>query len=93
MNSEDYTNAMAYKDEGNQFFLAKQYSQAVEWYTKAINCDPTDSVFFSNRAAAFLNMNKFGEALTDSEQCIKLRPNWVKVGCACYCLPFLGNQY
>jgi len=66
------------KDKGNKFFLAKQYPQAIEWYSKAIKYDPQDSAFYSNRCAAYMGMNKFEEALADSEQCIVLQPNWVK---------------
>jgi len=78
MSKVDKKKAAEAKDKGNKFFLAKQYSQAVEWYTKAVQADPTDSAFYSNRAAAYMGMNKFEEALADSEQCIKLMPNWVK---------------
>jgi len=78
MSKVDKKKASEAKDKGNKFFLAKQYSQAVEWYTKAVQADPTDAAFYSNRAAAYMGMNKFEEALADSEQCIKLMPNWVK---------------
>jgi len=78
MSKVDKTKAAEAKDKGNKFFLGKQYSQAVDWYTKAINFDPTDAAFYSNRAAAYMGMNKFEEALADSEKCIKLMPNWVK---------------
>jgi len=79
MSKVDKKKAAEAKDKGNKFFLAKQYSQAIEWYTKAVQADPTDAAFYSNRAAAYMGMNKFEEALADSEQCIKLMPNWVKV--------------
>jgi len=78
MSKVDKQKAAEAKDKGNKFFLAKQYSQAVEWYTKAVQADPTDAAFYSNRAAAYTGLNKFEEALADSEQCIKLMPNWVK---------------
>jgi len=78
MSKVDKTKAAEAKDKGNKFFLAKQYSQAVDWYTKAVNFDPTDAAFYSNRAAAFMGLNKFEEALADAEKCIKLMPNWVK---------------
>ncbi len=67
------------KAKGNQYFLKKQYPEAIEWYTKAIKADPKDSTFYSNRSAAYMGVNKFQEALNDSEMCIKIQPNWVKV--------------
>jgi stress-induced-phosphoprotein 1 len=66
------------KAKGNQYFLKKQYPEAIEWYTKAIKADPKDSTFFSNRCAAYMGLNKFQEALKDAEECCKLQPNWVK---------------
>jgi stress-induced-phosphoprotein 1 len=66
------------KDKGNKFFSAKQYDQAIDWYTKAIGYDPNDSTFYSNRSAAYLGLRKFNEALADGEKCISLQPKWVK---------------
>jgi len=66
------------KDKGNKFFSSKNYNDAISWYTKAIQLDPTDSAFYSNRAAAYMAVNKFEEALKDSESCIKAKPDWVK---------------
>jgi len=78
MSKVDKKKAAEAKDKGNKFFLAKQYSQAIEWYTKAVQADPTDAAFYSNRAAAYMGLNKFEDALADAESCIKLMPNWVK---------------
>jgi stress-induced-phosphoprotein 1 len=66
------------KDKGNKFFVGKQYDQAIEWYTKAIQYDPNDSAFYSNRCAAYMGLNKFEEALADAEKCCTLQPKWVK---------------
>jgi len=66
------------KAKGNKFFVGKQYSQAIEWYTKAIGFDNTDPTYYSNRCAAYMGENKFVEALADSEHCVTLHPNWVK---------------
>jgi len=78
MSKVDKTKAAEAKDKGNKFFVAKQYSQAIEWYTKAINFDPNDAAFYSNRSAAYMGQNKIDDALADSEHCIRLMPNWVK---------------
>lgn len=80
MSKVDKKKAAEAKDKGNKFFLAKDYTQAIEWYSKAIQFDPTDAAFYSNRAAAYMGKNNFEAALGDADQCIKLMPNWVKVG-------------
>jgi len=66
------------KDKGNKFFSAQKYPEAIQWYTKAIQYDSTDSAFYSNRAAAYMAINKFDDALKDAESCIKAKPDWVK---------------
>jgi len=78
MSKVDKKKAAEAKDKGNKFFLAKDYTQAIEWYSKAIQFDPTDAAFYSNRAAAYMGKNNFEAALGDADQCIKLMPNWVK---------------
>jgi len=45
---------------------------------QAIEADPTDHVFFSNRSAAHLSKGDVEEALQDAEACIKLSPAWAK---------------
>lgn len=67
-----------YKDEGNMAQQAGKYSEAAALYSKAIACDPRDAIYFSNRAAAYLSLRRFGEALADADQAVKLKPGWAK---------------
>jgi len=66
------------KDKGNKFFSSGKYPEAIQWYTKAIQLDPADSAFYSNRAAAYMSTGKPNESLQDAEMCIKCKPDWVK---------------
>jgi len=66
------------KDKGNKFFSQGKFQDAIQWYTKAIQLDPNDSAFYSNRAAAFMSANKADDALKDADSCIRLKPDWVK---------------
>jgi hypothetical protein len=34
--------AEKYKDTGNEFFKAKKYTEAIEQYTFAVECDPNN---------------------------------------------------
>jgi stress-induced-phosphoprotein 1 len=45
---------------------------------QAIQHDPTDHVFFSNRSAAYLSKGDTSDALADAEACVKLNPKWGK---------------
>jgi hypothetical protein len=40
---------LSFCSEGNNFFKAKDYRNAIEKYSEAIDADPTDVTFFSNR--------------------------------------------
>jgi len=44
----------------------------------ATGFDASNHVFYSNRSAAYASLKKFGEALADAEQCIKLKPEFAK---------------
>lgn len=70
--------ADTFKDKGNKAFAAKDYDTANEWFSKAIEADPSNHVLFSNRSACYAAKKNWGVALEDAEQCIKLNPNWGK---------------
>ncbi|KAG3117251.1 hypothetical protein PI124_g1944 [Phytophthora idaei] len=71
--------AEAFKADGNKLLADKQFSNAVEMYTRAIELDPENAVYYSNRSAAYLAMGDArGKALKDAEKCIELKPDWWK---------------
>lgn len=74
MNSE----AERYKQEGNTFFQNKQYEDAVFAYTKAIDSDPMNKIYYSNRAAAYANLNMRENGIDDCLNAIKIDNNYVK---------------
>jgi stress-induced-phosphoprotein 1 len=70
--------APGFKAKGNEFFKAKDYGNAIEWYTKAVNADPANRVYYSNRAAAYTAQKNWELAKTDGELCIRCDPDWNK---------------
>jgi len=42
--------------KGNQKLSSKQYNEAVESYTKAINLNPENAIYYANRAAALSHL-------------------------------------
>ncbi|EPY32473.1 stress-induced-phosphoprotein 1 [Angomonas deanei] len=66
------------KDEGNEFFKADKYPEAVAAYTEAIKRNPTEHTAYSNRAAAYLKLGAYNDALKDAEKCVELKPDFVK---------------
>ena len=71
--------AEGFKAEGNALVAAQRYTDAVEMYTRAIELDPDNAVYYSNRSAAYLAMGDArGKALHDANKCIELKPDWWK---------------
>mmetsp|Transcript_615 Transcript_615/g.628 ORF Transcript_615/g.628 Transcript_615/m.628 type:complete len:422 (+) Transcript_615:281-1546(+) len=75
MASED---GITFKEEGNKLMTKKDWDGAINCYTKAIECDPKNHIFYSNRCAAFIRKGEKEKALTDAEKCVELAPEWPK---------------
>jgi len=70
--------AQTKKNEGNNFFKAKNYKEAIAKYTEAIQLDPTDVTFFSNRSACYAALEEWENAAEDGRQCIMVDNRFVK---------------
>ena len=70
--------AVAKKQLGNAAFGKKQHAVAIEHYTEAIELDPTDHVFWANRAAARLGLKQHQEAAGDAREALRINPSFVK---------------
>ena len=70
--------AAAFKAKGNEFFKAKDYTTAIEWYTKAVDADPQNRVYYSNRSAAHAALRNYEAAAKDGEMCVRCDPDWNK---------------
>lgn len=81
MDTEDFSQAEEYKQKGNDCFKNSKYSEASDFYTKAIDCHSASSKaapYYSNRAFCQLKLENYGLALEDAKTSIKLDPNFVK---------------
>ncbi|KAK6127746.1 hypothetical protein DH2020_038522 [Rehmannia glutinosa] len=58
------TSAEMAKEKGNQAFKDKQWQRAIGFYTEAIKLNSSNATYYSNRAAAYLEMGSsiFGQA-------------------------------
>ena len=69
------------KAQGNEAFKNKRYDEAIQHYTKAIAVDPNIeacAAIYSNRAASYQALGRFQEALKDAQDCVRVRPGWLK---------------
>ncbi|KAJ8553489.1 hypothetical protein K7X08_024167 [Anisodus acutangulus] len=72
------TSAEMAKEKGNQAFKEKQWQKAIGFYTEAIKLNGNSATYFSNRAAAQLEMGNFLQAEDDSSKAIDLDKKNVK---------------
>eukprot|EP01084_Bolivina_argentea_P096755 173935_1 len=66
------------KEEGNTFMKQKKYQQAVDSYTKSIHLNPKNAVYYSNRAAAYIFLEDYKNAIIDSNISMQINPNYIK---------------
>eukprot|EP00177_Eucheuma_denticulatum_P006018 GFKZ01010980.1.p1 GENE.GFKZ01010980.1~~GFKZ01010980.1.p1 ORF type:complete len:441 (+),score=74.16 GFKZ01010980.1:304-1626(+) len=66
------------KAEGNTQLKAENYQRANELYTKCIELDPTNAVYYSNRAAARLKLTLYRDAVDDCKYAISLDPEFLR---------------
>ncbi len=71
-------NALAFKEQGNSLLLEGKFEEAINAYTEAIVLNPRDHIFYSNRAAAYINIGNFVDSLKDAAMCVELSPLWPK---------------
>lgn len=72
------SSAEDFKAKGNAALQAKKFTEAIECYTKSINLDGSNEIYYSNRSAAYLSMGDAQNALNDAIACIGLNPNFTK---------------
>ncbi|CCH41597.1 Serine/threonine-protein phosphatase [Wickerhamomyces ciferrii] len=70
--------AADYKNLGNQALKSKNYQDAIDNYTKAIEIDPEDPIFYANRAHVEIQIELYGSAILDATRAIELDPSYLK---------------
>ncbi|KAI1078357.1 hypothetical protein F5B20DRAFT_226184 [Whalleya microplaca] len=70
----DAEEAELHKADGNKAFKQKDYKRAIAEYTSAIQLMPDEPTYLSNRAAANMSDARYGAALDDCLQAVKLDP-------------------
>merc|ERR1712004_792170 len=75
---EEKEQAEKLKVEGNDLMRTEDFPGAIEKYTKAIELDSSNQVFYCNRAAAHSKMNNHYAAVEDCKRAIDMDPNYGK---------------
>ncbi|KAL9238352.1 hypothetical protein vseg_012784 [Gypsophila vaccaria] len=76
--NDDMDAAELLKEKGNAAYKGKQWNKAVNFYTEAIKLNGKNATYFSNRAAAYLELACFQKAEEDCTQAISLDKKNVK---------------
>lgn len=66
------------KIQGNDLMRTEQYEAAIEKYTRAIELDSSNQVFYCNRAAAHSKLNNHYAAVEDCQRAIDMDPKYGK---------------
>jgi len=66
------------KTEGNNLMRAEKFTEALDMYTKAIELDGTNPVFYCNRAASHSKMNNHHFAIEDCQRAIDMDASYSK---------------
>ncbi|GLU12900.1 hypothetical protein SLE2022_295560 [Rubroshorea leprosula] len=66
------------KEKGNQAFKEKQWQRAIGFYTEAIKLSGNNATYYSNRAAAYLELGSYLQAESDCTKAIELDKKNVK---------------
>merc|ERR1740136_455127 len=74
----DKVSSADFNAKGNTAFQAKNFSEAIEHYTSAINIDGANHMYYHNRSAAYLSKGDNLIALKDANSCIGLKPKFAK---------------
>jgi len=74
----DKEEAERLKTEGNNLMRTEKYPDALLMYTKAIDLDGSNPVFYCNRAAAHSKMNNHHHAIEDCQRAVDMDPSYSK---------------
>lgn len=78
VSDEQRKEAERLKNEGNELMKREEYLEALDRYGRAIELDPSNAVYYCNRAAAHSKLNNHESALDDCQRAISHDPNYSK---------------
>jgi ankyrin repeat protein len=70
--------AARFKAHGNRVYQDGEWHKAAKFYSLAIQNEPLNHLYFSNRAACYFSQKYYLGAWADSCRCIVLSPGWAK---------------
>lgn len=59
-------------------FSDKDYENAIKYYTEALELNPSNAIYYSNRSLAYLRTECYGYALADATKALEIDKNYIK---------------
>lgn len=66
------------KSDGNNLMKVEKFQEALDCYTKAIDLDPNNPVYYCNRAAAHSRLNNHQATIDDCKAALRIEPSYSK---------------
>ncbi|KAI3787345.1 hypothetical protein L1987_41751 [Smallanthus sonchifolius] len=66
------------KQQANEAFKANKFSHAIDLYTKAIELNGENAVYWANRAFAHAKLEEYGSAIQDASEAVEIDPKYSK---------------
>ncbi|XP_030632826.1 serine/threonine-protein phosphatase 5 [Chanos chanos] len=66
------------KEKANSYFKEKDYENAIKFYTEALELNPSNAIYYSNRSLAYLRTECYGYALADATRALEIDKNYIK---------------
>ncbi|KAG7217598.1 hypothetical protein INR49_021284, partial [Caranx melampygus] len=76
--AEGGNDAELLKEKANKYFKEKDYENAIKYYTEALELNPSNAIYFSNRSLAYLRTECYGYALADATKALEIDKNYIK---------------
>ncbi|XP_059055455.1 stress-induced-phosphoprotein 1 [Achroia grisella] len=86
--------ALQEKDKGNEFYKKKEFENALQHYTKAIEHDSNDITFYTNIAAVYFEQKEYEKCIKECEKAIEIgRENRADFKLIAKAFTRIGNAY
>ena len=72
MQVEKAKEAEEWKNKGNQAYKDKQFQDAINYYDQAINCNPSELTYYTNKAAVYFEMKEYDTCIELCNVAIKI---------------------
>jgi len=59
-------------------FKNSDYNSAIQFFTEAINLQPSNHLLYSNRSACYTEIGNYEKAIQDAIKCLEINPNFVR---------------